>query len=127
MQEKPIALQQSEWHIMQQLWQQPQGITQLCKSLSPVTAWSKSTVNTMLSRMLEKQLIGYTEGEKARQYYAKIKREDIAVSETASLVDRVFNGSVSMMMSTLVKSKPLSKSEIEQLYYILESEAQKHV
>ena len=40
------------------------------------------------------------------------KEEDVALSETKSLIDRVFKGSVNMMMSALVRSDELSKMKL---------------
>ena len=80
---------------------------------------SKSTVNTLLGRMVDKGILYYEEGGKARQYYPAVRREDAAMAETESLLQRVYQGSVSMMMSTLVKENALSDAEIEELYEIL--------
>ena len=118
---KNIILQQSEWIIMEQLWvNSPMTIIQLYHALKVEPGWSKSTVNTLLGRMVEKELIYYEQGKKAKQYYPAIKREDAAHTETKSLLDRVYQGSVSMMMSNFVKKNELSKEEIAKLYEILD-------
>ena len=115
-----IILQQSEWYIMEKLWEaHPRTIVQLYHSLEEDPGWSKSTVNTLLGRMVDKGIIYYEEGSKARQYYPAIRREDAALAETESLLKRVYRGSVSMMMSTLVKKNALSDEEIDELYEIL--------
>ena len=75
--------------------------------------------------MVDKGLIAYSEGGKAREYYPLIKKGDVALSETKSLLDRVFKGSVNMMMSTLVKSNKLSKDEINELQAILKKAGEK--
>lgn len=114
-------LGQSEWIIMEKLWeQQPRTIMQLFHALEVDPGWSKSTVNTLLGRMVDKGIIDYEDGGKARQYYPKIKREEAALAETKSLLDRVYKGSVGMMMSTLVKQRNFTKEEIQELYDILD-------
>lgn len=75
--------------------------------------------NTLLGRMVDKGIIYYKEGIKAKQYYPAIQREDAALAETESLLQRIYQGSVSMMMNTLVKQNVLSDEEIEELYEIL--------
>ncbi len=115
-----IILQQSEWYIMEKLWEEsPRTIVQLYHALEVDPGWSKSTVNTLLGRMVDKGIIYYEDGGKARQYYPKVRREDAAHAETESLLKRVYQGSVSMMMSTLVKKNALSDEEIDELYEIL--------
>jgi BlaI family penicillinase repressor len=49
----------------------------------------------------------------------------VALSETKSLIDRVFKGSVNMMMSALVRSDELSKDEISELQAILKKAGEK--
>ncbi len=114
-------LGQSEWIIMEKLWeQQPRTIMQLFHSLEVDPGWSKSTVNTLLGRMVDKGIIDYEDGGKARQYYPKIRREEAALAETEHLLSRVYKGSVGMMMSTLVRKRDLTKEEIQELYDILD-------
>ncbi len=120
MSKESIILQQSEWYIMEKLWEEsPRTIVQLYHALEVDPGWSKSTVNTLLGRMVDKGIIYYEDGEKARQYYPKVRREDAAHAETESLLKRVYQGSVSLMMSTLVKKNALSDEEIDELYEIL--------
>ncbi len=120
MEKDHIILQQSEWYIMEKLWEKsPRTLVQLYHTLEETPGWSKSTVNTLLGRMVEKDIIYYEEGAKARQYYPNVRREDAAMAETESLLQRVYQGSVSMMMSTLVKENALSDEEIDELYDIL--------
>ncbi len=116
MDEKEIILQQSERYIMEKLWEEsPMTIMQLYHALKKEPGWSKSTVNTLLGRMVEKEIIYY----EARQYYPAIQREDAAVAETESLLKRVYRGSVGMMMSTMIKKNALSEAEMDELYEIL--------
>ena len=115
-----IILQQSEWIIMEKLWEEhPRTIMQLYHALKEAPGWSKSTVNTLLGRMVDKEIIYYEQGTKAKQYYPNVSRDDAALAETESLIERVYQGSVSMMMNTLVKKKDFSKEEIRSLYDIL--------
>lgn len=113
-------LQSSEWIIMEKLWEEsPKTITQLYHALKEQPGWSKSTVNTLLGRMAAKGILHYEEGGKARQYYPDINREEASMAETESLLERVYQGSVSMMMNTLVREKGLSREEIAQLQELL--------
>ena len=75
--------------------------------------------------MVDKGLAAYHEGGRAREYYPLVRKEDVAMSETKSLIDRVFKGSVNMMMSALVRSDELSKDEISELQAILKKAGEK--
>ena len=113
-------LQSSEWIIMEKLWEEsPRTVTQLYHALKEQPGWSKSTVNTLLGRMASKGIIHYEEGVKARLYYPDVNRREASVAETESLIERVYHGSVSLMMNTFVREKGLSSEEITQLQEIL--------
>ncbi len=122
---KVMMLQPSEWIIMEKLWERnPKTIMQLYHELKEDPGWSKSTVNTLLRRMVQKEIIFYEEGAKAKQYYPKVSRDDAAITETESLLDRVYKGSVSMMLNTLIRNNNLTNDDIRELYAILEKTSQ---
>ncbi len=117
---RSITLYPSEWSIMESLWENsPMTIVGIWHAVEDETGWSKSTVNTLLGRMLDKELIRYEEGRKAKEYYPLVTRDEVAISETKSLIHRVYRGSVGMMLNTLVEKEELSKEEIDELYGIL--------
>ena len=69
MNKESIILQQSEWYIMEKLWEEsPRTIVQLYHALEVEPGWSKSTVNTLLGRMVDKGIIS---AEKARSHPKK--------------------------------------------------------
>ena len=118
---KKVILGSSERYVCELLWQRsPQTMTELLRSLEQNPGWSKSTVNTMLARMTEKGLITYEQGEKAKLYKPCIKKRDADLAETESLIDRVYDGSVSMMMSTLMRQKKLKDEDVAELRRLLD-------
>ena len=120
MENKKVILQPSEWILMEKLWgNPPRTIMQLFRALQEEQGWSKSTVNTMLGRMVQKGVIYYEEGEKAREYYPAVARDDAAIVETEGLLKRIYQGSVSMMLNTLIRNRNISDEEIQELYHIL--------
>lgn len=115
-----VNLTAAEWNVMECLWEEsPQTAMQLVAQLQQRIGWAKSTTMTMLSRMEKKELLLCTDLEKPRHYTPAIRREDAVRQETKSFVRRVFQGSVGMMMSSLVEQQELTKEEINQLYTIL--------
>ena len=83
------------------------------------------TPEQIVDLAVDKGLAAYHEGGRAREYYPLVRKEDVALSETKSLIDRVFKGSVNMMMSALVRSDELSKDEISELQAILKKAGEK--
>lgn len=126
MEEKAIILSNSEWHIMENLWEKsPKTATQLIKAMEEETGWAKSTTKTVLKRMEQKGCIAYREGEKAREYYPLLKRDEVVESETSSFINRIYNGSLGLMVNTLVKKQEISDEEMEELYQIIKEAREK--
>lgn len=115
-------LSESEWKILSALWEkEPQTIMQLTDTLRDSTGWSKNTVITLLKRMEDKQAVEYVQSGNAKNYYSVVKRKDVALEETQGLLKRIYNGSIGMMVNSLIKEKALTKEEISELYDILKS------
>ena len=107
---------------MECLWEEePRTLMQIVPLLKERVGWSKSTCATMVRRMAEKDLIGYRENGKTKYFFPNIKKEDVVVQETKDFLQRIYDGSVGMMMSTLVRQKGLSKEDIQELQEILKA------
>ena len=109
----------SEWRIMELLWEKPGTLMELVNILSGTAGWSKSTVTTMVRRMTDKGLISYDTDGRTKQFRAAVSREDVVARETDSLLNRAYHGSLGLMLSAMVSSKGLKKSDIDELYAIL--------
>lgn len=115
-----IHVTNSEWYIMNCLWEeQPLTLMQIVHLLNEQMGWSKSTCATMVRRMTEKNLIGYEENGKTKYFFTKVKKEDVVVQETKNFLKRIYNGSVGMMMNTLIHQNDLSDEDIKELREIL--------
>lgn len=116
-----ICLSDGEWKLMKTLWRNtPCTITQLVALLKEETNWSKHTVITMLSRLEKKGAIGYDEGGKAKLFYPIVKESEVTLEETKGFLDKVYNGSISLLVNTMVGNQSISKKEMEELYRILQ-------
>lgn len=116
-----IHVTNSEWYLMNCLWEEsPRSLMQLVPILKDRVGWSKSTCATMVRRMTEKGLIGYEERGKTKFFYAKVEKEDVIVQETRDFLQRIYDGSVGMMMSALLRQNDLSGEDIRELQEILE-------
>ena len=112
-------LSQSEWQIMQLLWVKPHTLMELVTELSASIGWSKSTVATMVRRMETKGLITYDTLDRAKQFRPVLPQEEAAIRETHSLLERAYQGSIGLLVSSLAHAGHLSKDDIDELYTIL--------
>ncbi len=115
-----ISLTNTEWNLMECLWEEsPRTGRAATDYLQKHVGWSRSTTLTMLRRMTEKGLIRCEEKEGIKAYSPLVRREDAVIKETDDFINRVYKGSVSLMMSSITKKQELTKEEIEEMYAIL--------
>ena len=115
-----VNLSDNEWKLMNLLWADaPRTITELVYQLKEDTGWSKHTVISMLSRLEAKGAVRHEEGASAKQFYPAIDPEGTKIRETQSFLERLYNGSLGLMLNTLVQEREISKEEIDELYAIL--------
>ena len=125
MDNQKINLTNSEWNVMQCLWENaPCTVMQAVAYLAEHVGWAKSTSITMLARMEKKGIVRCEVKGRTKQYYPLIKQQDAVVNQTRSFLNRVYNGSIGMMMSTMVDKNELTKQEIDELYEILKKAEQ---
>ncbi len=93
---------------------------QLVAELERSVGWAKSTTITTLRRMEEKGLVRAEQSGRGKSYTPAVEREQAATAETRSFLDRVYQGSVGLMMSAMAKRQELSAGEVAQLRAILD-------
>lgn len=111
----------SEWYVLECLWESsPKTLMQIVEECREKAGWAKSTTATMVKRMGEKGLIRYEEGRKAKLFYPLVKREQVAVRQTREFLQRIYHGSVGIMMNTLAKQDGLTEKDLRELEEFLE-------
>lgn len=115
-----INLTNSEWYVLDCLWERsPMTVMELVAALGDRLGWAKSTTITTLRRMEDKGLVLCTVEGRAKHYTPAVQRDRAVRGETRSFLDKVYQGSVGLMVSALAQDKALSKAEIDELYKIL--------
>lgn len=117
--EKRYAITQSEWPIMELLWESPKTLMELVNALTVQIGWSKSTIVTMVRRLDDKGLITFHTEGRTKIFRPVVTRDEVAAHETTSLLRRAYNGSVSMLVSAMAHRNDLTKADIDELYAIL--------
>ncbi|MGO5024166.1 BlaI/MecI/CopY family transcriptional regulator [Lawsonibacter sp. LCP25S3_G6] len=114
------VLTNSEWYVMDCLWAQaPMTVMELAAALEQRIGWAKSTTITTLHRMEEKGLIRCEIVGRTRRYYPTLEQKLARRQETRSFLERVYQGSVGLMVSAMTQDRALSREEIDELYAIL--------
>ncbi len=115
------TLTSAEWSVMEHLWEQG-SLTgrEATERMEAQLGWNRSTTLTHLRRMEGKGTVKSTQQDGVKTYFPVLSREDAALQETQGFLRRVYNGSLSMMMSALTKKERLSQEEIDALYALLD-------
>ena len=123
---KHITLSEGEWKIMKLLWESsPYTLGELAKTLEKDTGWTRPTVFVMLKRLMAKDAVRMDDSGKVQEYYPRITRKDVAPEETESFLNRVYDGSIGMLVASLTERNALSEKEIAELRLILDKAEKK--
>lgn len=110
----------SEWNVLDSLWREsPQTVMQLVANLGKTVGWAKSTTITTLRRMEEKGLVRCETVGKGKSYTPAVEQKKAEIQETRSFLERVYRGSVGLMMSAMAQRQELSREDIAELREIL--------
>ncbi len=121
MKETRISLTRAEWSVMECLWEAgPLTGREVIQRMEKSCGWSRSTTLTLLSRLENKGALKSVPAEKGPKVFSPVlRREEAALGETKDFLDRVYQGSLSLMVSALTKKQALSREELDELYELL--------
>ena len=115
-----INISESEWTVMEYLWNNPMvTITEIRKELSS-TGWSDSTIKTLVRRLVSKNAVAINDEAATFRYYPLISHQECRLKETKSFINRVYDGSVSMLVTNLAADSNLTDKETEELLALIE-------
>ena len=115
-----INISESEWTVMEYLWNKPMvTITEIRKALSS-TGWSDSTIKTLVRRLVSKNAIAINDEAATFRYYPLLTQQECRLKETKSFINRVYDGSVSMLVTNLAADSNLTDKETEELLALIE-------
>ena len=115
-----INISESEWTVMDYLWNNPLvTITEIRKALSS-TGWSDSTIKTLVRRLVSKNAVAINDEAATFRYYPLISQQECRLKETKSFINRVYDGSVSMLVTNLAADSNLTEKETEELMNLIE-------
>ena len=114
-------ISESEWLVMKEIWSQnPITANDVVETLSDTTTWSPKTIKTLLTRLVKKGAVGFEAGGREYHYYPLVEESVLAKEESRSFLKRVFGGTITPMLASLVESEDLSAEDIEELKRVLD-------
>ena len=115
-----MVLSDGEWRIMNLLWAQaPRRVPELTEALASDTGWSRATVNMMLQRLEDKGAVRMETFGRNKAYWPVLTQADARQKETARFLDRLYGGSLGLMVSSLAGQQALTREDLQALRAIL--------
>ena len=110
-----VKLFDSERKVMEVLWDAGEALParEVAYRLEQSVGWNKNTTYTVIKKCVEKGAIQRREPN--FQCHPLVSREQVREQEAVELVDKLFDGSPSLLFASLVHGKALSQEEIHQL------------
>lgn len=117
-------ISESELEVMKVIWELKEATSsQIIDVLIQITEWKPKTVQTLITRLVSKKAIKAEKAEgKAFLYSPLVSEEEYKSYANDSFLQKVYNGSVSLMLTSFVKEQKITKAEIESLKQILDEE-----
>jgi predicted transcriptional regulator len=114
--EKGIAISDAESVVMEVLWHHhPLTAEDIITALARQQDWQETTVKTLINRLLKKGAIS-AQPQGRRYLYAPVLQRDAWLhSQSAGLLDRLFDGQVAPLVAHFGRHRKLSKKDIEEL------------
>jgi BlaI family penicillinase repressor len=115
-----IELTESEWTIIKAVWDhEPCAAPAIQEILHKQTAWTYSTVRTLMDRMVVKGLLTAEKVRNLTLYRSVVTRKQAQRGELFYALKHAFNGALTPMVQCLLDTHNLSADELDELKKII--------
>ena len=121
---KKYEITDAELEIMKVLWENGElTLNEIVELLSKKEEKNKSTIKTLLYRLIEKKSVkSITNKGKENTYRAEIQKEENLEKENETFLKKLYNGSTNKLLLNFVEEKKITKKDLEDLLTLIESE-----
>ncbi len=115
----PITAAESK--IMEALWRRgPLTADEIVAEVAPAEQWGEATVKTLINRLLKKKAIRSERTDGRHRYQPLLRRADYVQAESQGLLDRLFGGQLTPLVTHFAKHRALSAEDIARLKRLIE-------
>jgi BlaI family transcriptional regulator, penicillinase repressor len=115
-------LTESEWAIIKAVWEmEPCTAPDIREKLQRQTAWTYSTVRTLMDRMVVKGLLAAEKVRNLTIYRSAVTREQAQRGELFYALKHAFNGALTPMVQCLLETDNLSSDELAELESLIKA------
>lgn len=116
----PVELTEAEWTIIKAVWaREPCTAPDIQERLHAATAWTYSTVRTLMDRMVGKGLLQAEKVRNLTHYRSAVTRLQAQRGELMYALTHAFDGALSPMVQRLIETRDLSAQELDEIEALL--------
>lgn len=117
-----MQISNAEWQVMKILWMKG-GLTStdLIEVLEERFAWSKSTVKTLLTRLVEKGCLTREKVGKSFVYTALLSQDESTQLVVEDVGNKVCSRKIKQVIAELIAANDFTLADLEELQAVLEA------
>ncbi len=115
------SIPDSELILLKAIWKAKKQVSanEIISSLPSDVSWQRTTILTLLSRMVEKNIIAIDKSGKVYTYYSLIDEDEYKISETKAFVQKIHGNEMNSFVAALCSDDVFSVEEMRQLKELL--------
>ena len=115
-----MQISDAEWQVMKIIWMQgKQTSTDLIKVLEKRFSWSKSTIQTLLARLVEKECLTREKQGKSFVYSALLTLDDSRVLMVQDIKDKLCSRRMKPLLADLIEECDFTLADLEGLEEVI--------
>ncbi|GAB6086728.1 BlaI/MecI/CopY family transcriptional regulator [Alkaliphilus crotonatoxidans] len=112
-----------ELKVLEALWEMEEAqASQLVALLKERAQWNRNTTYTFINRLVEKGII--ERREPGFVCIPRYSREEVRVAEAKSFLNRMYEGSLKVLVTSFINNEVLSEEEINELKQLIEKKGE---
>jgi BlaI family penicillinase repressor len=116
-----IALSPAEWEVMKVFWDHgPLAARDVFGKLPEDHGWAYKTVKTLLSRLVAKDALAFSQIGNSYLYRAVVDREELTRTEVRNVFQRLMSEACSPILAQFIEEAHLSDADIKRLKRLLD-------
>lgn len=117
-------ISEAELEIMKVLWELQNATSkQIVKKFVGISDWKPKTIHTLITRLVAKEAVTAKKIDgKSYIYSTNISKEEYKSYANNYFLQKLYEGSINLMLTSFIKDQKLSGKEIDELKSILEED-----
>lgn len=110
-----MKISNAEMEIMNIIWRKGEEVTSAELAAILNDTWKPTTIKTFLKRLSDKGVLEVRKDGKTYFYSANITEDEYKQKKTENFLQEFHNGSVTSLLTALIKGKQPNRKELEEL------------